>query len=573
MTTPSQQDVPTVPDGAVPDGAVPDGSFGIDAFTADDRLRLFRFAAAENRHEYLWLLRAFDRARANYRVLMHVSDAQAALDAMAGERPEGQAPDVQSLLDSLAEWQVLDRSYDGTRAANLAEYRNRHYVYQFTQAGYRAYRAVEEVLSASLEDAQLSRLVFPDILADLRSLAEAARSGDAPEVYRKLSRLDGVLADMAQRAARFYLMLGDLARTNDTRPEVFLAHKDALLTHMREFHSELSRYAPLLADAVEAVNAEGADLVAALAAEADDSLFRSPDERHRQWQYRWGGLVQWFGASRSGAGHGEAETAQRSSEADRLQDATITGIANVTALLRRVTESRRGGVSRESQLRHLAQWFASLHRDDDAHALYQVVFGLGGPRHVAVGYEDPDLIPGRQSWWEAEPVQLARTLVRTGRVAGLQGPGRIQRDDATKERLRAEQLKATVVRRAAAAQLASDGVYERVLDEPETEALLSLLGIALVARVPVSRSVTAAGGPGPVATGSSDGVRLTLRPAPGVTTVRTVRGRLHLDGLAIEVTSAASGTAGATAGATATAAPASASVSGPAPAHTAGAPA
>lgn len=524
MTTASQTDVP----------AAPDSTFGIDAFTADDRLRLFHFAAAEKRHEYLWLLRAFDRARANYQVLMHVSDAQAALDDMAGAR----GSDAQSLLDSLAEWQVLDRSYDGTRAANLAEYRNRHYVYQFTQAGYRAYRAIEDVLSASMEDAQLSRLVFPDILADLRSLAEAARSGDAPEAYRKLSRLDGVLADMAQRAARFYLMLGDLARTNDTRPEVFLAHKDALLTHMREFHSELSRYAPLLADAVEAVNAEGPDLVAALAAEADDSLFRSPEDRHREWRHRWGGLVQWFGVSQSGAGPGH-----KASEADRLQDATITGIANVTALLRRVTDSRRGGVSRESQLRHLAQWFANLPGDADAHALYQAVFGLGGPRHVAVGYEDPDLIPGRQSWWEAEPVPLARTLVRTGRVAGLQGPGRIQRDDAARERLRAEQLKATVARRAAAAQLASDGVYERVLDEPETDALLSLIGIVLVARVPVSRSVTAAGARGPVATGSSDGVRLTLRPAPGVTTVRTVRGRLHLDGLAIEVTSTSSAAA------------------------------
>ncbi len=513
-----------------------DSAFGIDAFTADDRLRLFHFAAAEKRHEYLWLLRAFDRARANYQVLMHVSDAQAALEALAEERPEAQAADVQALLDSLAEWQVLDRSYDGTRAANLAEYRNRHYVYQFTQAGYRAYRAVEDVLSASLEDAQLSRLVFPDILADLRSLAEAARGGDAPEVYRKLSRLDGVLADMAQRAARFYLMLGDLARTNDTRPEVFLAHKDALLTHMREFHSELSRYAPLLADAVEAVNAEGPDRVAALAAEADDSLFRSPRERVREWRHRWGGLVQWFGVRHSGAG-------RQASEADRLQDATITGIANVTALLRRVTESRRGGVSRESQLRHLAQWFANLHGDDDAHALYQAGFGLGGPRHVAAGYEDPDLIPGRQSWWEAEPVRLARTLVRTGRVAGLQGPGRIQRDDAARERLRAEQLKATVARRAASAQLASDGVCERVLDEPETQALLSLLDIALAARVPVSRAVTTAGGPGPVATGSADGVRLTLRPRPGVTTVRTVRGRLHLDGLAIEVTSAGGGLA------------------------------
>src|SRR6185437_14094939 len=218
------------------------GAFGIDAFTLDDRLRLFHFAAAEKRHEYLWLLRALDRARANYQVLVHASDARAMLDALAVEHAEaGAVGDVQPLLDALADWQVLDRSYDGTRAANLAEYRNRHYVYQFTQAGYRAYRAVEDVLGASLEDAQLSRLVFPDILADLVTLAEAARTGDAAEVYRKLSRLDGVLADMAQRAARFYLMLGDLARTNDTRPEVFLAHKDALLTHMREFHSELSR--------------------------------------------------------------------------------------------------------------------------------------------------------------------------------------------------------------------------------------------------------------------------------------------------------------------------------------------
>jgi hypothetical protein len=186
-----------------------EGGFGIDAFTLDDRLRLFHFAAAEKRREYLWLLRAFDRARAEYQVLLHASDAGALLGRMAAEHPDmaaaGAVGEVQPLLDALADWQVLDRSYDGTRAANLAEYRNRHHVYQFTQAGYRAYRAVEEVLGASLEDAQLSRLVFPDILlADLRALAEAAGAGDGEEVYRKLSRLDTALADMAQRAARFY---------------------------------------------------------------------------------------------------------------------------------------------------------------------------------------------------------------------------------------------------------------------------------------------------------------------------------------------------------------------------------
>ena len=77
-------------------------------------------------------------------------------------------------------------------------------------------------------------------------------------------------------------------------------------------------------------------------------------------------------------------------------------------------------------------------------------------------------------------------------------------------------------------------MYERVLDEPETQALLGLLDVALAARVPVSRTVT--GVPGPVATGSAHGVRLTLRPAVGATTVHTVRGRLHLDGLRLEVT-------------------------------------
>ena len=128
------------PDSAAsPEDGAPADAFGIDAFTLDDRLRLFHFAAADKRHEYLWLLRAFDRARANYQVLMHASDARAALDTLAAEHAEaGTVGDVQVLLDALAEWQVLDRSYDGTRAANLAEYRNRHYVYQFTQAGYRA---------------------------------------------------------------------------------------------------------------------------------------------------------------------------------------------------------------------------------------------------------------------------------------------------------------------------------------------------------------------------------------------------------------------------------------------------
>ncbi|MEV0973174.1 TIGR02677 family protein [Microtetraspora glauca] len=497
-------------------------SFGMDAFTLDDRMRLFHFAAAEKRNEYLWLLRAFDRGRANYQVLLHAGSARELLAQLRAEHPDcPEIGEVQPLLDSLNDWRLLDRSYDGTRAANLAEYRNRHYVYQFTQAGYRAYRAVEDVLGATLDDAQLSRLIFPDILADLQALATANETGDADEVYRKLSRLDQVLGDMAQRAARFYLMLGDLARTNDARPEVFLRHKDALLTHMREFTAELARYTPRLAAAVHTVAETGVDRLIAQAASADDRLFRTASEREDDWRQRWAGLTHWFGT-----GTGTGRTAP--TEADRLQTATITAIAGVLALLRRVTEARRGGVSRESQLRHLAQWFVSCPDDEAAHGLFQAVFDLGAPRHIAVPHEDPELVPARLSWWDADPVPLARGLVEAGREPQKTGrTARIERNDAQRERLRAEQLKLQRERRGAALALAADGLYDRVLDEPETQALLGLLDLALGARVPASRTVSASG--------SAHGVRLTLRPCEGSTTVRTVRGRLHLSGVRLEV--------------------------------------
>lgn len=493
-------------------------AFSVDVFELDDRLRLFTFASVDKRTDYLWVLRAFEHARANYVVLLHATDVTTTLAELAESHPDMPAvtSDVTPLLDQLHGWRVLERSYDGARAATLAEYRNRHYVYQFSQAGYRAYRAVEDVLGARMDDATLSRLVFPELLDDLHQLAEANAAADAEQVYRKLSRLDSALTDMANRAARFYLMLGDLSRTNDTRPEIFLAHKDALLAHMREFSSELSRYAPRLAKAIDAVEATGVDRLIEHAVEADERIFASLAERLADWRQRWTGLAGWFRADARG-----------DSESGRLQSATVSAIAAVLALLRRVTEARRGGVSRESQLRHLATWFTSTPSDAAAHALFSVAFNVSTPRHVGVTYPDPELVPGRQSWWEAPPVELSRTLVETGKSATPGPPARLDRNDAGRRRLRDQQVARRQEAAAAARSLAAQGIDGRVLDDAETELLLGLLDLALAARVAVSGVV---GG-----SGSAYGVRLTLRPHPASTAVRTVRGRLHLDRLALVV--------------------------------------
>jgi hypothetical protein len=113
---------------------------------------------------------------------------------------------------------------------------------------------VEDVLSARIRDANLSRLVFSDILEDLRALRAAAGAGDKDQVYRRLSRLDTVLDDMSRRSAQFHLTLGEIVRSTDTSPDTFLKYKNALLAHMTDFMAELDRYLPRLAAAVADVD-------------------------------------------------------------------------------------------------------------------------------------------------------------------------------------------------------------------------------------------------------------------------------------------------------------------------------
>jgi uncharacterized protein (TIGR02677 family) len=501
-------------------------SFGLDDFGLDDRMRLFGYVTAENRVAYLWILRAFDAARASYQVVLHTTEVSATLTELSvahADCPDPVTLELPRLLDALVDWGVLDRGQDGTRATTLAEYRNRHSVYQFTEAGYRAHRAVESVLAAGLDDSTLSRLVFADLLADLKALAQANTSGDAEEVFRKLNRLDRALADVAERAARFYHMLGDLGRTHDVRPTVFLAHKDALLAHLRDFHDELQRYTPRLREAVHEVEATGLDRMVEAAAEADDRLFATPAERLEDWRRRWAGLRSWLAPPGSEA----------TSEADRLADATVAAIGDVLALLRRVTEARRGGVSRESQLRHLAAWFTGVGSEAAAHALFDAVFGLGGPRHAGVAYPDPEAIPTRSSWWEAPAVELSRTLVQSGRAPG-QGngrPARVDRSDTARRHLREQQLADERRFVEAAAGLADDDRLAADLDEAQTAVLHRLLDVALAAR--------AGGRAGTPLAAAAFGVRLVLTPAPGqFTTVHTKGGRLHIDGYTLRFTAA-----------------------------------
>ncbi|GAA0949417.1 TIGR02677 family protein [Actinocorallia libanotica] len=500
------------------------GRAGLDGSAIGDRFRLFNFTRRDDHLAYLRVLRAMDRLRSVHQVRVHTEQVAAALNELViahegvlGEGAEGDRLDERGLrdkLDALAEDGVVHRLEDASRAGSLARYRNRQSVYQFSELGYRAYTAVEQVLAARVRDANLSRLVFSDVLDDLRALAVANRAGDRDQVYRRISRLDAAMEDMARRSAQFHVTLGEIIRSTDTSTEMFLTYKNALLTHMSDFMTELDRYLPRLAEAVQGVEETGVYTLLSRAADADERLFLHTSEKMEDWQRRWAALREWF--------------SPQDSKASDLREATRTAVSAVIALLRQITEAQRGGVNRSTQLRHLAEWVFHTPDDESAHALMSAAFNLRSARHLGGAHDDDEQISTRATWWDAPGIELSISLFRTGRAPtpGLPQPVKVNR--GIRAELRRSQFEQRAVDKQAAASLSRRGPHDRVLTEPETRVVLKLLTRALEARTVVAGRLTHGAG-------ADDTVELRLIPSEAGSTVRTEAGTLHLPGFHLEI--------------------------------------
>jgi uncharacterized protein (TIGR02677 family) len=507
-------------------------SLDLDALAVGDRFRLFNFTRRDDHVAYLWVLRALDRLRAVHRLQAHTDDVGAALAELAAFHDEvpGLNGTLREKLDALAEDGMVHRLEDASRAGSLARYRHRQSVYQFSEIGYRAFAAVEDVLSARIRDANLSRLVFSDILDDLRALAAATRAQDAEQVYRRLSRLDTVLDDMSRRAAQFHLTLGEIIRSTDTSPETFLRYKNALLTHMTDFTAELERYLPRLVAAVaeaeaataQETGAQEAEAMLRLAAQADERPFLGRGELLDDWRRRWAALRAWFADGRA-TDDGAAE-----SMAEGLRAATRAAVSAVIALLRQVTEAQRGGVNRSSQLRHLAEWVFSTPDEGAAYALMSAAFNLRSARHLGAAHDDAEQISSRAGWWDAPGVEISVTLFRRGKAPTPGVPQPARANPAIKAELRCRQAAERQAERAAAHRLLQSGAHDRVLDDMETKVLLRLLTLATEARTVVAgRLASAAGG--------NDVLTMRLIPSQTGSAVKTASGVLHLPGFDLQL--------------------------------------
>ena len=502
-------------------------SLDLDALAVSDRFRLFNFTRRDDHVAYLWVLRALDRLRGVHQIQAHTDDVAAALAELGAVYEDVPRLDssLREKLDALAEDGMVHRLEDASRAGSLARYRNRQSVYQFSELGYRAFAAVEDVLSARIRDANLSRLVFSDILDDLKALAAATKAQDTEQVYRRLSRLDTVLDDMSRRAAQFHLTLGEIIRSTDTSPDTFLRYKNALLAHMTDFMAELDRYLPRLAMAVaEAEAAAGPqepDAMLRLAAQADERPFLGRDELLDDWRRRWAALRAWFADD-------TADGTAKESRAEGLRTATRAAVSAVIALLRQVTEAQRGGVNRSSQLRHLAEWVFNTPDERAAYALMSAAFNISSARHLGAAHDDAEQISSRAAWWDAPGVEISVTLFRRGKAPTPGVPQPARTNPAIKAELRRRQAAGRQAEREAAQRLLRSGAHGRVLDDAETKVLLRLLTLATEARTVVAGRLGSA-------SGGNDVLTMRLVPNAAGSAVQTESGVLHLPGFELRL--------------------------------------
>ncbi|TGB05616.1 TIGR02677 family protein [Streptomyces sp. MZ04] len=472
---------------------------------------------------YRQVMGAFLAAKERFAVHLRPEDVRAALP------PEGRPADQEAVvkaLDSLVEWGNLRADPDTARVTAVEDFYRKRFIYQLTQAGEAAERALSVYDEALGRRGELQTVALHDIVTQLRALLviSAAESPDPAKAHLALSALTGRFEALAENARAF---MGSLQRTIDlhgVEVEVFLAYKDRLIQYLERFIQDLitlgSRIALLLGELEEHGRV---DVLLGLAA-AREAADASPDgaddaraEALARWRARWSGLAAWF-VSADG----------RESQARLLRGRALGAIPQLLAVVRQLNERRAGRSDRSADFRTLALWFAEAPDDDARHRLWRSAFGLYPSRHLTVDAETLQARAARPvaasvSWAEAEPLHISPQLRRTGSYERRGRARKVTDRSAERRRLAEIAVKQAEEIAAARARLAAHGVM-RLSELGELDPLafglfLQLLGDALSAWRPGTTTTVAAGNDGSMEirlTALRDGTTAEIRTPGGV---------------------------------------------------------
>jgi len=451
---------------------------------ADVNHRVFHHLSAQKVGAYRNILRLFVAAKERFEIALRPADMLARLNEE--ERRQVGLEDEESItvcLTSLCDWGNLSAARDAVSARTIEEYLRPKMLYQLTQAGDLAERALAEFDEGLARPGELSASALRDIAEALEELVGlmASEELDTGKAVRTLTELSSRFDTLVTRAQMF---IGGLQRELD-RPEAeevsFLALKEELLGYLDRFVKELVNATFRVSRLLQQL--ESADISPALEAAANaelkDALSPTDEQRLRalrMWQNRWAGLRGWFIGAHDHQAHAES-----------LRSRALAAIPALLERVQRMHALRANRADRATDFLMLARWFAEAPEDDDLHRLWRVAFGLHSCRHMRVnastlqawaGIEDSE----RPSWEDCPPYIITITQWQRGR-AGTRGkpPAIVDRSVARAallEQAEEDSRLLTAARRAIAVRTPCTLSELEELDAPVFDVLMDAIGEA-----------------------------------------------------------------------------------------------
>ncbi|MDR0357984.1 MAG: TIGR02677 family protein [bacterium] len=439
---------------------------------------MFQFTTTEKADVHVAVMQVFGEANERFETALTLESVQSALPAIGWFQPI-HAETLETTLRSLVEWGLLDRTQNHAAHYTTAEeFERRNLQYSLTKKGEAAVAGVEHAMQALSTTGALQTAVLDaiaDRLNELYGLLRDETSADR-RVFSALTELETHLDGLRTNTRQFNNQLQRLLRDEGGESDTFQEVKQATVTYLHEFVTDLDERRQAIEDAIGRVQGAGVDLLHRRAlAGANLPALPGADPAPRflqQRALRWDGLERWFQPADG-----------RRPQVEELRDIARRAILSLMRVLEQLSEARRRRSSAAADFRALARWFAACPTDDDAHGLFNAAFGLWPARHAHLALDDPETAPPSSRWEEAPRVHVSPLLRTHGKLEHIARTARARDVTELRQLRRLRAIRERSELESAWRQLATPGTVRLShfadLDHDSFERLLELLGRAL----------------------------------------------------------------------------------------------
>jgi len=350
------------------------------------------------------VLRLFTAAKERFEIALRPGEIVALAASVEGCPLElSDEAGVTACLESLRDWGNLVATRDVVSARTIEEYLHPKFLYQLTQAGEQAERALASFEENLAKPGELSASALREIAETLDELLRLLDSAepDAAKAARAMEDLTSRFDTLVERAQMF---MGGLQREMD-RPagdeSAFLALKEELLKYLERFVRELLSSTYRIRHSLERFSDAQVQLLLAASVQRELAEVLSATEamrsrsRHR-WQERWSGLFGWF-----------IGRTDHPAQAERLRQRAVESIPALLERVRRMHDQRANRADRSTDFLTLARWFAQAPDEATMHCLWRAAFALNSSRHLRVNASTLQawaaLEDGARPGWEDAP--------------------------------------------------------------------------------------------------------------------------------------------------------------------------